>query len=378
MLLVKSLGKAFWAVLCWLAVLPWAMPVPAQPIKSNWQSEWQKTIEAARRERKVVVSVPTSADLRKELEGGFDKKFPGIQLELNAARGASNINKIIEEQKAGVYGFDLHIGGTTSIITGLLGQNLLEPITPLMMLPEVKEAKNWWAGHLWADTAKKYIYTFTAYVTETAWYNAKLVAPEEITSYDNLLDPKWKGKIAILDPRTPGSGESTWGFLWKIKGEQYLNKLAAQPMIVGRNLRQLAEMVARGKASLSIGVSYYTYLPFVKAGLPVKPLSVIKEGFYAASGSGNIVALTNAPHPNATKVFLNWLLSKEGQTAFTKAMGQPTRRFDVETQWTKEYGHVAAKEVLTPEKYDELENSSEGVVNKIRKPAMALAEKLFQ
>ena len=114
------------------------------------------------------------------------------------------------------------------------------------------------------------------------------------------------------------------------------------------------------------------------AGLPVRPLSAIKEGYYAASGSGNLAILRNVSHPNATKVFVNWLLSKEGQTAFTKAMGQPTRRFDVDTQWTREFGHVAAKEGLTPEKFDELENGSEEVVNKFRKPAMALAEKLFQ
>jgi ABC-type Fe3+ transport system substrate-binding protein len=118
--------------------------------------------------------------------------------------------------------------------------------------------------------------------------------------------------------------------------------------------------------------------PFIKAGLPVKPLSAIKEGYYAATGSGNLAILRNLPHPNASKVFVNWLLSKEGQTAVTKALGQPTRRFDVDTRWTKEFGHTSAKEVLTPEKFDELENGSEEVVNKIRKPAMVLAEKLFQ
>jgi len=350
----------------------------AQSHKANWQNEWDKTIDAAKREGRVVVSVPTSAELRKEFETGFQKKYPGIDLELNVARGASNINKIVEEDKAGVRSFDLHIGGTTSIVTGPLTQNLLEPIPLWMLLPEVRDAKNWWGGHIWIDNAKKYIYSFTAYITETLWYNSNLVKPEEITSYDHLLDPKWKGKIAILDPRTPGSGESTWGFLWKIKGEQYLNKLAAQEMIVGRNLRQLAETVTRGKAALSIGISYYTYLPFVKAGLPVKPLPNLKEGFYAASGSGNVAVLKNAAHPNAGKVFLNWMLSKEGQTGFTKALGQPTRRLDVDTQWTKEFGHVSAKEALTPEKFDELENGSEDVVNKVRKPAMVLAERLFQ
>src|SRR5947208_1309233 len=350
----------------------------SQTAKPNWQVEWGKTLEAAKREGKVVVSVPTSAELRKELEAGFQKKFPGIALELSGARGASNINRIVEEQKAGVRNYDLHIGGTTSIITGPLAQNLLEPIMPLMILPDIREAKNWWGGHIWADNAKKYIYSFTAYVTETAWYNTNLVKPEEITSYDHFLDPKWKGKIVILDPRTPGSGESTWGFLWKVKGEQFLKKLAAQEMMVGRNQRQLAEALARGKSAISIGVSYYTLLPSIKAGLPVKPIPYLKEGFYAGTGSGNLAVLKNSAHPNATKVFVNWFLSKEGQVAFMKALGQPTRRLDVDTQGTKELGYTAAKEGLTPEKYYELENSSEDAVVKIRVPAMRLAEKLFQ
>jgi iron(III) transport system substrate-binding protein len=349
----------------------------AQASKTGAQAEWDKVVEAARKEGRVVVSIPTSAELRKEFESGFRSKHPGIELELSVARGAANINKIVEEQKAGARNVDLHIGGTTSIITGLLANQFLEPVMPSMLLPEVRDEKHWWGGHIWADNARKFIYTFTAYMTETVWYNSTLVRPEEITSWDSLLDPKWKGKIAILDPRTPGSGESTWAFLWRIKGEPFLAKLAAQEMLVGRNLRQLGEAVARGKSAVSIGLSYYTYLPFIKAGLPVRPISTLKEGYYAASGSGNLVLLKNAPHPNATKVFVNWLLSKEGQTAITKALGQPTRRFDVDTRWTKEFGHSSAKEVLTPEKYDELENGSEDVVIKFRKPAMQLAEKLF-
>ncbi len=359
-------------------LLLWPALLVAQTNKPAAPSEWERTADLAKKEARVVVSVPTSAELRKEFESGFQKAFPGIELELNVARGASNINKIIEEQNAGVRTIDLHIGGTTSIVTGLLAQNLLEPVMPSMLLPEVRDAKNWWGGHLWADNAKKYIYSFTAYMTETIWYNATLVRPEEIVSWDSLLEPKWKGKIAILDPRSPGSGESTWAFLLRIKGEPYLAKLAAQEMTVGRNLRQLGEAVARGKSAVSIGLSYYTYVPFIKAGLPVKPISVIKEGYYAGTGSGNLALLKNAAHPNAAKVFVNWLLSKEGQTAFTKALGQPTRRLDVDTKWTREFGHTSAKEVLTPEKFDELENGSEEVVVKYRKPAMAVAEKLFK
>ena len=353
-------------------------PISAGAQSTPSKGEWDKVVEAAKKEGKVIVSIPTSAELRKEFETGFQKAYPGIELELNVARGASNINKIAEEQNAGVRSIDLHIGGTTSIITGLLAQNFLDPVMPSMILPEVRDPKSWWGGHIWADSAKRFVYSFTAYMTETIWYNTTLVRPEEINSWDNLLDPKWKGKIVILDPRSPGSGESNWAFLLRIKGESFLAKLAAQEMMVGRNLRQLGEQVARGKSAISIGVSYYTYVPFIKAGLPVKSISNIKEGYYAGTGSGNLAVLKNVAHPNAAKVFVNWLLSKDGQAAFTKALGQPTRRFDVDTKWTKDFGHPSAKEFLTPEKFDELENGSEEVVIKYRKPAMQLAEKLFR
>ena len=243
--------------------------VHAQPESSKGSGDWEKMLEAAKKEGRVVAAIPTSAELRKELESGFQAKFPRIELEVSVSRGASNTNKIVEEQNAGVRGTDLHIGGTTSIVTALLARKLLEPVLPAMVLPEVSEPKNWWGGHIWADNAKRFIYSFTAYVTETLWYNTTLAKADEITSYDQLLDPKWKGKIAILDPRTAGSGESTWGFLWKIKGEEFLKKLAQQEMMIGRNQRQLAEALARGKSAISIGVSYYTLLPFIKSGLPV-------------------------------------------------------------------------------------------------------------
>jgi iron(III) transport system substrate-binding protein len=370
--------RAFSALALMLVCSAIFLPRAGAQSGASKSAEWEKVLEAAKKESKVVVSIPTSAELRKEFESGFQKTYPGIELELNVARGASNINKIAEEQNAGVRSIDLHIGGTTSIITGLLVPNFLEPVMPSMILPEVRDPKHWWGGHIWADNAKRYVYSFTAYMTETIWYNTTLVKPEEISSWDSLLDPKWKGKIVILDPRSPGSGESNWAFLLRIKGEQFLAKLAAQEMMVGRNLRQLGEQVARGKSSISIGVSYYTYLPFIKAGLPVKSISNIKEGYYAGTGSGNLAVLKDQAHPNASKVFVNWLLSKEGQTALTKALGQPTRRFDVDTKWTRGFGHPSAKEVLTPEKFDELENGSEEVVFKYRKPAMHLAEKLFR
>ena len=358
------------------SMLAFTRPVLAQTVRS--QSEWEKIVDGAKKEGTLVVSIPASAELRKTLDEAFRKKFAGIELELVTARGPTHAQKIVQEKKANINYYDVHVAGTSSIIAaGFVREGLLEPLLPWMVLPEVKEAKYWWGGHLWADKAHRYVYPFMAYLTETIWYNAEFVRPEEIVSYDDLLKPKWKGKIAILDPRTQGSGESTWSFLWKIKGEEFMKKLVAQELIVNRDQRQIADALAKGKAALTIGLGYYTFLPFLKAGLPLKVLPVPREGTYVSSGSGNVVILKSAPHPNAAKLFLNWMLSREGQEIYSRPVGQASRRLDVDSKWTKELGVIAAKDVLTMERFREVENFSEESLERVREPANALARKLL-
>jgi iron(III) transport system substrate-binding protein len=340
------------------------------------KTEWDKTIDLAKKEGKVVVSIPASAELRKLIEEGFAKRLP-IELELVPARGSAIITRIANEAKAGVRNFDVHIGGSNSAVSGLLAEGILEPFEPYLILPEVKDPKQWWGGHMWVDRAKRYIYSFQAYLTESMWRNETLLKAEELKSYDDLLNPKWRGKIGILDPRTPGAGDSNWAYIWLVKGEDYLRKLAAQNLVIGRDQRVLGESLAKGKVALVIGLTYYSLLPFVQAGLPVKPAPPLKEGSFGTGGSGNVMIIKNPPHPNATKVFINWLLGKEGQEITTKAMGQATRRLDVETKWLKDNGVLAAKDQLSIKEYLDAENQSEEKLEKVREPAIKFANKLL-
>ena len=365
----------FLAVLFFLAAASPSLSL-AQTAKPAWQAEWERAIELAKKEGKIVISIPASAELRQALEESFKRRF-GFVVESVPARGASVVRKIVDESKAGISYFDIHIGGSESIVTGMLPEKILEPIEPWFILPEVKDPKNWWGGHIWIDNAKRFIYAFQAYQTESVWYNSDLVKPEEIRSFDDLLSPKWQGKIAILDPRTPGSGASMWSYLRDIKGEDYLKRLVAQKMQLGRDQRLLAENLAKGKTGLVIGLTYYSIVPFLKAGLPVKPLPTPREGMYVSGGSGHLTIIRNPPHPNATKVFINWLLSKEGQEVFYKGLGQATRRLDVDTRGLKEFGVTAAKDTITLEQYYKLENQSEKKVSESRGPGAALARKLL-
>jgi iron(III) transport system substrate-binding protein len=168
------------------------------------------------------------------------------------------------------------------------------------------------------------------------------------------------------------------GFPLKVKGEEYLGKLAQQDLLITQNQRQIADGLAKGKLAFTIGLSHYSYEPFIKAGLPVKPVPRIKEGAHASNGSGVVTVVKNPPHPNATKVFVNWLLGKEGQELYGRAMVQGTRRLDVDTQWLKESGSEACKDIMTVEDYYRLETHLESSVLKFRKPATALADKLLR
>lgn len=337
---------------------------------------WEKIVEAGRKEGKVVASIPPSAELRRLMELAFPKRY-GIGVEFVPARGGNVIRRMVDEAKAGVQYFDVHIGGTESAITGLLPENILEPVEPFFILPEVKDPKQWWGGYIWVDNAKKFIYNFVAYQTVSLWSNAELYKPSEFKSFDDLLNPKLHGKIGISDPRTPGSGSSMWSYMNYIKGEEFLKRFVAQKLFVTRDLRLLADNLARGKIAVTSGIGYSEFLPFIKAGLPVTPLPVPSEGLYVSGGYGHLMIFKNQPHPNATKVFVNWLLSRDGQELFSRGMGVASRRLDVDTKWLREFGVLAAKDGLTLEQFHKLENQSEEKVLKIRGPGAAVARKLL-
>jgi len=352
-------------------------PLIAADARAPLQSDWEKTVEAAKKEGSLVAAIPASAELRKAIGEIFPKRFPGIELELTNARGPTNASKIAAEHAAGVRYYDLLISGTCTPFN-LLYANILDPVEPLLILPEVKDPKRWFGGHIWLDNAKRFIYAYQVYQSENIWHNATLMKTEDVRSYDDLLNPKWKGKIGILDPRSAGAGTATWAFFLKIKGEEYLKKLAAQEMFLSRDQRQLADSLAKGKIAVTIGLTYYTFLPFLKAGLPIKPLPDMKEGTYTSCGSSAISIVKNSPHPNATKVFINWLLGKEGQELYGKAMGQATRRLDVDTKWMVEHGVRASKDFLTVEENSRLENYGEDTVNNYWAKSTKIAEEVFK
>jgi ABC-type Fe3+ transport system substrate-binding protein len=165
--------------------------------------------------------------------------------------------------------------------------------------------------------------------------------------------------------------------MWKTKGEDYLKKLVQQDLFLSRNLRQVADALAKGKLAVTIGLGRSEYEPFLKAGLPIKELPTPKEGLPASSGYGVLGIVKDPLHPNAMKVFVTWFLGKEGQEFYAKVIKQATRRLDVDTRWIRDIGVDAAKDVMTLAEYHRLRNHLKDKVINVRRPAAAFAEKVL-
>ncbi len=346
--------------------------------RAGAQDDWNKIVEAAKKEGKVVTGGPPTAILRRAFKETFEKRF-GVELELISAPGPRNANRAAAEFKAGVSYFDVLHGGSGTL-EPLKDENMLAPFADYMILPAVKDPKEWLGGHLWEDNveSKRFIYSFIADFATPPFYNADFVKPGEIESYEDLLAPKWTGKIGFFEPRVPSAGQGIWAFLMKVKGKEFLQKLAGQKLFISRDGKQIADALAKGSIVVAIGLSQRFVDPFTKAGLPIKPLKTIKEGMGGSNGFGAVAVMKNAPHPNAAKVYINWLLGKEGQDLYGKALTQGTRRLDVDTKWLEKFDSPAAKDVMTPEEFEKIRFYGEDVIAQWREPGGEYARQILK
>ena len=243
-----------------MVILLWG--IHGRALGADASSEWQSLVAAAKKEGKVVIGAPPGSDFRNEVQATLKKRFD-LDSEFVQAPGPNLMSKIVAEKQAGAVSVDAFLVGPCTG-NSLLKADLFEPLAPAMILPEVKDPAKWFGGHLWADnqTGKNLLYSFVAQVAPSLYYNTQVVKPQDVSSYNDLLDSRWKGKIGLRDPRVPGGGLAMWAFLLDLKGEEYIRKLAQQEMFVGRNARQIADALAKGNLSLTIGVGYRDFDAF--------------------------------------------------------------------------------------------------------------------
>jgi iron(III) transport system substrate-binding protein len=305
--------------------------------ESNWKDEWDKTLRAAQAEGQLML-YGCCYEYDRVLEG-FKKQYPKIKLTIVLAPGSQLGARILAERRGGKFLPDVVSSGANTVHDVLYRTHALEPIKPALILPEVLDPSKWLEGeHRYIDPEKRFIFAFVANSQSgQVIYNLQQVNRADFRTYWDLLNPKWKNKIASLDPTTFGMGATLQFFYYHPElGPGFIKKLFGEMQVtLSRDPRQMTDWLATGKFSLCIRCNAGSEVGKAKQqGLPIDYLDTEnwKEGGSSSAAGGTLGLPTRAPHPNAAKVFINWFLSREGQIAMQK-FGRPdahnSRRIDI-------------------------------------------------
>jgi iron(III) transport system substrate-binding protein len=296
-------------------------------------TDWDVVVKAAIAEGEVDVHGGPGKLYSEVLTEGFQHAYPQITINFTGLSGRDAIPKIMREREAGLYNWDVYVGGTSSILQALMPAGAFVPLRPALLLPEVVDDKGWYGGldGAWMDKAKTYVLGFEATISALVVVNRDFVPRDQLTSYQDLLKPQFAGRIVWDDPRLPGQGVAAAQTILINFGADFLKRLYAEQKIVyTSNPRQNAEWVVRGRYPIGIATAIEELDPFREQGLGknIVPFEAPLDKPTVGPGFGTVSLMDRAPHPNAAKLYINWLLSKAGQTDWGKT-GHNSRRLDV-------------------------------------------------
>ena len=295
------------------------------------QKEWNDSMAGAKKEGRVVVA--TSPDpVMREIAAKFKARF-GITLEHLAGSSSQLAARLQSERQAAINSVDVFLGGIQTVANVLYPQKMLDPLKPSLMLPEVVESKKWKKGRPWfVDPEERYVLRVYSTITGLLHINTDHVKPGELSKAADLLRPKWRGKIATEDPTVAGSGSNTAARIYLQMGEEFVRRLYLdQKLMITRERRQLTDWLARGTYPIAFGAQSSDVEQMRKDGFPLKEIYGFADMPPALTGSPWLLTLMNkAPHPNAARIFVNWIVSKEGLEIYARAEGRAALRTDTD------------------------------------------------
>jgi iron(III) transport system substrate-binding protein len=305
-----------------------AQPAAPQTARAEWEQEWDKLVAAARQEGKLVIGASRSALWRDALIT-FEQDFPGITMEYSGHAPTDFVARIYSEREAGQYLWDVGHGGLVTWFTPR-DRGVLAPVRDALVLPEVLDETKWFGGFdtLYMDKEKKYLPGHFAEVNYGLLVNRDVVPERAFNSIMELRDPRWIDQISLGDPAAGAAAAhgATWYHRY---GEEFVRELLTRPDIVmTRDSRQQVEWLVRGRYPIAIGLSSSQLAAFQAQGLGLNVQPVLEAPTMSPS-SGGAWFFTNAPHPNAARVFLNWLLTRRVQERMSQILATNSSRLDV-------------------------------------------------
>lgn len=309
------------------------LPAAEQP-KAAWQAEWEKTVKAAEQEGQVTLY--SNEGIETSIKD-FQNKFPKIKVVLVSGRAGQLVTRLMAERRGGKYLADLTKLGTGSASTLYRARPFpLQPFDSSFILPEVTDKSKWWQGkHQYADPEGKYIFSPCVSVhIDMVSYNTDLIKLSALTSYWDILSPKWKGKIGSMDPRAAGGREGGRLIFYHPElGPQFFRRLLTEmDLVLSQDPRQAVDWLAQGKFAFLLFTSPREVLRAKEKNLPVDILDPrhMKESAVVETAASSLLLMDRPANPNAAKVFINWLLSREGQISFQRSQGScDSARIDI-------------------------------------------------
>ncbi|HLG72368.1 MAG TPA: extracellular solute-binding protein [Chloroflexota bacterium] len=298
-------------------------PKPA----ADWQAQWDKLVAAAKQEGTVAYA-SMEGNGYKEAIAEFTKAF-GINVDHTQYATASVLGpKLKRERDAGVYSVDV-VQAQPADALGVM-RTFWDPLRPALIHADVLDDGKWNGGFEagWLDNAKQLAYAYGEATSSLLALNTDMVAEGEVKTPQDMLNPKWKGKLVMADVTTGFTFSPSTGLRLRY-GEDFLKKLIVdqQPTFI-REGRQLVEAMVRGKYAIGFGLQSAILKDFTDEGQGKNVKMTDIPGLTTVVNQNAWLA-KNALHPNAAKLLLNWILTKEGQTAWRKVVTVNSRRTDV-------------------------------------------------
>ncbi len=308
------------------------------PGKESRERKWEEAIIHARKERKVTIYTGVAPITRTEISRAFGNKHKDIEVEFVAGGGVELSQKIISQRRAGLNLVDLYISGTTTMINTLKPAGVFDPFDSVLILPQVYNPDVWWQRKLPYVDKDHTIFSFVATLggEGNVAVNTEATKAQEIISYYDLLGPKFQEKIVLTDPTIAGKGQRNTVFLAlkSVLGWDYFRELMKQKPVITRNSRIQLEWIAQKKFLVGIFPDEGIALEFRDAGVPIEVSGGLKEDVpYVVGSFGQISLMNMAPHPNAAKIFANWLLDREGQEIWGRTTLAQSARADVNADY---------------------------------------------